>query len=146
MPSPSSSFLAQGTLLQAGNAASPEVFTTISEVRSIRGPTMTRDLIDVTNHDSAGSYREYVLGLKDGGEVTFDINYIPADGTHDASTGLLADYNNDVRRNFQMTFSDPSTTTWSFTAIVMGFEVSAAIDEVLMSSVTLKVTGQPTLA
>lgn len=147
MPFPSNAILAQGTLLKIGDGGSPsEAFTTVSECRSIRGPTLNRQLIDITNHDSSGSYREWLNGLKDAGDVTFDVNYNPVDATHDASTGLLFDYVNDTRRNFQLVFPDSGSTTWSFTAIVQGTEMSAAIDEALLLSVTLKVTGAPTLA
>ena len=70
-----------GTLLKAGDAASPEVFTTIAEVTNIAGPTLSTEMIDVTNHSSASNFREKIASLKDGGEVTFSINYLPANAT-----------------------------------------------------------------
>ena len=47
-----------GTLLQIGDAASPEVFTTIAEVLDISGPGLVSDLVDVTNMSSPGSFEE----------------------------------------------------------------------------------------
>ena len=73
-----------GTLLKIGDGGSPETFTTIGEVRSISGPSMETDEIDVTTHSSAaaGAFREFILGLIDAGSVEFDINYVPGDATH----------------------------------------------------------------
>lgn len=147
MPVPSGAFLAQGTLLQYDDTTPP---ITISEVRSIRGPTGRRDLVDVTNHESQGGYREFINGLNDAGELTFDINYIPTDGTHDATSGLLADFDSGLRRDFRLVFPDGAagtpTTAWTFQGVVNGFEVTAAIDDALIASVTIKITGAPTFA
>ncbi len=138
---------AHGTLLKSGDGVTPtETFTTIAEVTNISGPALSTDAIDTTSHDSPNNHREFIGGLKDGGEVTFDINYIPTNPTHDASTGLLADYVARTLRNFQLVFSDSGNTTWSFTAIVTGFEPGEPVDAQLTASVTLRITGAPTLA
>jgi len=135
-----------GTLLKIGDGGEPETFTTIAEVTDISGPSLSADTIDVTSHDSPGGYREFIQGLKDAGEVTFTINFIPTEATHDASTGLLKDYNDGTLRNFQLVFPDPGNTTWSFAAVVTGFEPSEPTDDKLSADVTLKISGQPTLA
>lgn len=135
-----------GTLLQTGDGATSEVFTTIAEVITISGPALSTDTIDMTHHSSPGNYEEFVGGTLRSGEVTFDINYIPTAATHDASTGLLKDYENRTVRNFKLVFPDTGNTTWSFAAVVVGFEPSAPHDDKLMASVTLKISGQPTLA
>lgn len=135
-----------GTLLQIGDGGSPENFTTIAEVANISGPGLSLDAIDVTHHSSTGGWREFVGGLLDGGVVSLDINYDPTDGTHDASTGLIADMVARTVRNFQLVFPDTANTTWSFSALVTGFEPSEPVDNKLAASVTLKISGQPTLA
>jgi len=135
-----------GTLLKIGDGGDPETFTTIAEVSSISGPGLSLDTIDVTHHSSTAGWREFVGGLLDAGEVSFDINYTPTDATHDASTGLIKDMVDRTVRNFQLVFPDTGNTTWSFSALVTGFEPSEPIDDKLAASVTLKLTGQPTLA
>jgi predicted secreted protein len=140
-----SATLGHGTLLKQGNGAATEVFTTIAEVRDI-GLGLSVDPVDVTNHGSTNAWRERIAGLKDGGEVSFDVNWIPTDATHDATTGVLNDMENGTARNFQIVFPDPSSTTWSFTAIVTAFNPSAPVGEQLSVSITFTVTGQPTLA
>ena len=86
---------------------------------------------------------EHIGGLKDGGEVSVDINYQPA--VHDL---LIADLDDDAPRNYQLVFPDDPTTptTWSFAAIMTGFEPDAPYDDKLSASLTFKVTGKPTLS
>lgn len=50
--------------------------TVVGQVRDISGPATTADAIDVTTRDGGGE-DEYIGGLKDGGEVTFDVIYDP---------------------------------------------------------------------
>lgn len=136
-----------GTLLKIGDGASPtESFTTIAEVTNIGGPSLSLDPIEITSHSSTGGWREFIGGLLDGGEVSLEINYDPVGATHDASTGLIYDMTNRTVRNFQLVFPDTGNTTWSLSALVTAFEPSEPIDDKLAASVTLKVSGQPTLA
>ncbi len=136
---------AYGTLLKIGDGGGPETFTTIAEVTNISGPSLSLAAIEATSMDSGG-WEESIGGVKSGGEVSFDLSYLPTHATHDASTGLIADLKNAVARNFQLVFPDAGGTTWSFTALVTAFEPSAPVDGRLQASVTLKITGQPTLA
>ncbi|KKL29023.1 hypothetical protein LCGC14_2369280 [marine sediment metagenome] len=123
---------AHGTLLKLGDGGGgSEVFTTVAEVTDISGPSMTLDPIDVTSHDSTAAYREFIGGLLDAGEVTLTINYVPTAGTHDATTGLIADMVARVVRNFQLVFPDSGTTTWSFAALITAFEPAEPIDDKL---------------
>lgn len=136
-----------GIQLQRGDGADPEVFTAVAEVLDIQGPGMSADLIDVTNQDSAGSYREFIAGAKDGGEVTFNINYIPTNATHDATSGLLEAFDTGSQDNWKLIWPDAAPSTeWTFTGVITAFQPSANIDEQLQASITLKVIGQPTLA
>lgn len=119
----------------------------IGEVTDISGPGLTRDTIEVTHHKSPGMWREFIKGLKDGGEVTFTINFIPTLATHSVATGLVADFADDTDiADFAIIFPDVAGTTWSFPGIVSNFEPAQPVDAQLTSDVTIKVAGQPTLA
>lgn len=142
-------YIGQGTLLQRGDGGGPEVFTTVAEVLNISGPSISRDAIDVTTMDSPDQYREFIGGLLDGGEVTFDVIYDPVDPTIEPVAGLLSELalvSGQAATNWQLVFSDPASTTWAFPAIVTGVEPAEAIDDKVMLSVTLKVSGKVTLA
>lgn len=142
----SSALSAFQTLLKIGDGAGSESFTTVAELRSIHGPKLKADTIDVTVHNTPTPWRRFIAGLLDGGEITFDINFIPQEPTHSYSSGLIKDMTDRARRNFQVVFPDNATTTWLCPTIITGFEMSADPAAVLMSSVTLKVAGPPTLA
>lgn len=135
-----------GTLVKIGDGATPtENFTTIAELRKIGGPKLKLETIDVTVHNTAEPWRQFIGGLLDGGEVSVDLNFIPTDSTHNPSTGMLADMLARTQRNFQLVFPDDAHTTWTFTALVTGFDMSSEPSSVLMATVTLKLTGSPTL-
>lgn len=121
----------------------------IAEVTNIGGPGLARDTLEATHHKSPNMWREFIKGLKDGGEVSLDLNFLPFNSTHNASvsTGLLADFSDDTTiSTFVLTFPDSGATSWTFPGIVTGFEPASPFDDKLTASVTIKVSGQPTLA
>lgn len=65
-----------GTLLQLGNDASPQVFTTIAEVKSINGFGFSADELEATHMLSPGGYKEFVAGMKMGDTATIVMNCI----------------------------------------------------------------------
>ncbi len=135
-----------GTLLKIGDGAPTEVFTTVAEVMDISGPTQTLATAEVTPQTAANRARVFIGTLIDGGEVSFDINYEPAGATHDQLTGLLKDMRDVTLRNFQVIFPDAATTTWSLAAFVTTFDPTAPVDGALTASITLKISGLPSIA
>lgn len=136
-----------GTLLKIGDGGSPtENFTTIAEVLDISGPALEQATEEVTSHSSVDGWREHVGTLLSAGEVSFDVNFVPTHATHNPSTGLIKDMTDRTKRNFQLVFPDAGSTTWQFTALVTGFEPDEPVEGKLGASVTLQVTGKPTLA
>jgi len=135
-----------GTLLKIGDAATPENFTTIAEVADIGGPGLKANTEDVTHHGSSGGWEEKIVTTLAAGDVKFDLNFQPVASTHSQTSGLLRDMKNKTKRNFQLVFPDTGNTTWTFAAYVTGFEPKAPVKGKLSASVTLEITGQPTLA
>jgi hypothetical protein len=134
-----------GTLLKIGDGGGTEVFTTIADVIEISGPSLQLETEDVLTHSSVGAWRQRIATFLDGGEVSFEILYNPNAATHNAATGLLRDLKNRVLRNFQLVFPVSGNPTWAFAAFVTGFEPGAPADGMLTASVTLQLSGQPTL-
>jgi predicted secreted protein len=132
-----------GTLLQRGDDAGT-VFTTIANVTSIGGPERSRDTIDVTAHDSPDGWMEFIGSLKDAGEVTCDINYDPSEVTHD-----IDDDFDDVDPRAWRIVILPDTAdeyTWSLHAILTKLGDEFPYDDKMARSLTLKLSGKPTLA
>lgn len=149
----SPAIFAQGTLVELGNGGTPtETFTPIAQLKSIDGPSLDTDDIDVTTHDGSDGFHEYIPGLKEGGELSFDINFIPDNAGHSAASGVLSKYLEDGQskiHNFAIRFPDASSASgirWIFPGYVKGFGITAPVDDVLGASVTIKVSGRPTFA
>ncbi|MBA2627186.1 MAG: hypothetical protein H0U85_04185 [Gemmatimonadales bacterium] len=134
-----------GTLLKRGNGATPEVFTTIAEVKSITPPQADADDVDVTHMESPGRSREFIQGLTNPGEASFEVNWIPDDPTQDHLTGLLADQQAGTVRNWQIVLP-AGLLTWGFRGYVKKFNPDIPTDKELKASVTIKVSGASTFA
>jgi len=116
----------------------------IGDVLSISAPSVTVATIDTTN--IADVYRTFLGGTIDSGSMTLELNYDP-NGT--AGAALEAEWeataaNAPVARTCVITFSDSSTYT--FSAILVGFSPSLATDAAVTASVELKVSGAITVA
>ncbi len=129
-----------GTLLKRNG-------TTVAEVTDISAPELSRDTAEVTHHQSPGMWRERIKILKDAGEVSLSINYIPTNSTHNAAAGMLGDFANDSTNDtWTLVFSDVAATTWSFAGAITKFSPKAPIDDRLTADITIQLMGQPTLA
>jgi len=131
----------QGTVFKVGDAASPEVFTAVGEVKEIGGPSGSAPVIDVSNLSS--TKREKIMGLPDEGQITLSLNYDAADAQQDA---LRAARTARTATNFQIVTSDSPVETLSFTAYVLEFSLNFAVDEVVGLTVTLEIDGAVTFA
>jgi predicted secreted protein len=120
-----------------------ETLAAVAYISNISGPSLSADTEDVTTHDSTGAWEEHVATILRSGELSLDIVYDPAEGTHDASTGLISMIEGRIPVGFEVVF--PDTSAWAFAAYVTGFEPSAPHDGALTASVKMKITGVPVL-
>lgn len=127
-----------GTSLSKGDGAETEVFTAVGNVTSVSGLSLSRESIDVTAHDSTDGWREHIPGLKDGGEVTVDLNFDP---NEHVELGL-DDFALDANSNWELAF--PTGAKWEFSGHVTSDESDAPHDGKLSGSITVKVSGKPT--
>src|ERR1043166_527438 len=132
--------LGYGTLLQRGDVATATNFNTVAEVRSIDGPKLSKDRKEVTHMLSPNGFREFIGGLKDGGEITFTVNFVPSDGTQDATTGLIADFENNVKRYWRITWPTTPTYTSTFQAEVVDLNFKTPVDDAITLDVPLKLS------
>lgn len=134
-----------GTQFRRATTLTPgTTFVTMANVTSISGPQRKRDTIEVTSHDSPEQWREFIGGLKDGGEISCDINYDPGEVTHD----LDDDFDDDAARNYQIVIL-PDTAdehTWSIKGVLTELSDEFPFDDKAARTLTIKVTSKPTLA
>jgi hypothetical protein len=132
-----------------GDGAVPEVFAVIAELKSIPIPQAERPRIDVSTHDNAGFTREYVLNMSDLPALTFEINWLPKNATHDHLTGLNHLQITGQEANFKVRLNaavgtGTNSVVISFRATVPQFSPSAPVDNVYTASVQLQPTAAPT--
>lgn len=119
-------------------------FVVVANVSDISGPSRAREAIEVTAHDSPDQYREFVPGLKDGGEVVITINYDPGNSTH---TALDADFEEQELRAYQVVVLPGETDehTWEFSGFLTAIGDEFPVDNRMERTATFKISGKPTL-
>jgi len=134
---------ATGTQLKRDSTGAG-VFVTIASVEDLSGPGRSRNMIDVSAHDSPDKYREFSKGMKDGGEVTATLNYRPGETTHQQ---LDADFEEDELRAYQLVMlpGDVDEHTWDFNAGISDISDEFPLDDKMAREVTFKISGKPVL-
>lgn len=127
---------AMGTTLKKG-------VNTVAELTEIGGVDMSADTIDVTTLSSSNNFREFIQGLKDGGEVSMSGFFYPGDTNGQAA--LLTAFENGTSDTYTITFPAAMGATWTFDAIVTTFTTGAAMEDAVSFECTVKVTGKPSL-
>lgn len=136
-------YLGQGALLQISDGAVPTpTFTTIPNCGSFAGPGMTRDTVDVTTHSSPNRFREFISGLRDGGEVSCDINWLWDD---DAQNSLEDAFDADEPATFRIVYPmTPLNEYDEFDGLVVDLTKAIPTDAQVTRSLTIKITGPVT--
>jgi predicted secreted protein len=113
---------------------------TVAEVNDIKGPQIKGTSEDATSH-SSGGWEEKIRTIKSGGKVSFDVNFISGDATHNKTTGLLAAAIQQTREKFQIVFPDASGFEfWAYA----DFDMEAKVKGKLTASLDLEITGAVT--
>lgn len=126
----------QGIVLKMNSAAVPATFTAIPEVSDLQFRTGSAAVIQVT--DLASTAKEKRMGLPDEGQCTFTINILPANAVHAELALAKSDRQS---RSFQMLLTDSPATQFDFDAFVLSVPMSASVDGVITSQITLEITG-----
>jgi predicted secreted protein len=140
----SSAISAYGTLLKRESSPGSGTYVTVAEVKSMSGPSISVDVLDVTTHSSAasGAWKEKRPSLLDAGEISFPINLVPASAGHKQ---LLADMIARSLISYKIVFPDPGLTEWKFdNCFITKFDAKAETEGILEAEITLTLTGAPT--
>lgn len=129
-------------------AATPGTYAAFGQVKDIDGPSGDANQIETSHRDSA--FRKYQAGMRDGGEVTFDIVFDPNLAAHDPTlaTSVYKDWELGRMANYKISFPGVAAalTTCIFAAFTSAFSFSAPMEDALVASLTLKVNGVLTWA
>lgn len=125
-----------GSLFKVRTSTGPDVYTTMGEQASVTPPGVSVDSIDATHELSPNAWREFIPGLKDGGEISADLHYVPVGTTEAALYGMVG--TTQVCRNVF-----PSGAYVDYSAFITSMEPDTPIDDKMVMSMTWKLTGEP---
>lgn len=130
--------IGHGITMEMADIATPTVFTYLSEIFDVTPPSDTTDTPDATHMQSPNKTREFIDGLTDPGEASFEMNYVPGSASDKALMAAKG-----KRKWLRLTF--PNGVQLLFVGIRQGYEKSAPTDDKMTASVTFKVSGEPIL-
>ena len=118
--------------------------TEIAEVTGISLPSPETSEVEATHFKSPNRRREYISGLIEDGEGTFEINYDPGSAT---STLIKQAQDSGTTRDYKIVLPD-GAGTWEVTGalIIRRFERNIPIDDRMTASLTVRFTGASTEA
>ncbi|WP_137387967.1 phage tail tube protein [Rhodoligotrophos defluvii] len=121
----------------------PGTYEDIGELIEPGAPGLARDAVDATHAASPDAYREFISGLRDGGEVALTLALLP---TNAAQRRLYDDFNDNAAHKYKVLFPNVEQTSWSFDGLITALTPALPIDDRMTLAVTVKVSGKPVLA
>ncbi|MGG7518840.1 phage tail tube protein [Allorhizobium undicola] len=125
-----------GITFEMADAATPTDFVYLSEVYDVTPPSDSTDSVDVTHMQSPSRTREFIEGLTDPGEMSFEMNYVPGSAS---DLALMAAKGK--RKYCRVTF--PNGVQLLFYGLRQSYEKAAPTDDKMTATVTFKVSGEP---
>jgi predicted secreted protein len=129
-----------GTIVEIENDATPAVYEKIAETKDVTLPDASVDQVEVTHNESPDRAREFVPGLIDYGDASFEMNYVAASASDVRLQELL---NTGDKKNVRIT--SPQGSVMTFLAYVSGYSRRSPVGDARTATVNLKVSGPPTI-
>lgn len=141
----SDAILGTGVLLARGQDDSPETFTDVAEIRTLKPAAWTRNELDVSTHNAG--VEEQILGILRTGQVTGTLNWLPSNATQsEAGKGMLADITANTQANWRITFPDSPASVFTFAARVQTFDPQEiTMDSEMAVNFALTINGSITV-
>jgi hypothetical protein len=128
------------TFTIATSGSSPTDQISLGEIRNINPPSAKVDLVEVTHMQSPNRRREYISGLIDGGEASFEMNFIPGSvGDLELIEILTLAVGLSRRRSCRIRY--PNGITDTFEGELQEYTPTVPTDDKMTANVSFKVTG-----
>jgi predicted secreted protein len=120
------------------------VLTQLDEILSVTPPNPQVADVEATHMLSANRRREYISGLIEDGQGTFEMNLVPGS---DSDTLIQAALSDGEARSYRIVLPD-GDFGWKIegTCIVKGYERNIPIDDRMTATLTVRFTGASTEA
>lgn len=117
----------------------------VGSLNSIGAVEKSADSTEVTTLDNTDGYKEYLGGMKDGGEVAIEGYMDGADSSN--QDAMETAFEDQLVHKFSIVFPETIGKTWSFNGTVTKYSAGgAAPGDALKFSASVKISGKPTLA
>lgn len=116
-------------------------FTDIAELGDITPPETSRNEFDSTTQNE--NIDSFILGVLRRSALTFPLNFIPSNNTHDHVTGLYKLQADNVMTGWRNTY--PDGTEWIMSGQVQALKPAAPVDGKLAMDVTIRMSGVMTI-
>jgi len=129
----------KGTEFRRWNAdatSSAGAWEKIAQVKSIDGPSKSRETYDTTTLDTEGGYRTFGASLRDSGGISLSRNF-----TRESYELMNNDFEDDSPKNYAIVFPDVEATTFEFEGLVTEMSLGIEVDGLITSDVTIKISG-----
>lgn len=127
-----------GFALMLALADDPQTKILIAETSTATPPSETDDQQEATHSQSPNGYREFVPGLTDGGEASFEMNYIPGSTTDRFILSLRG-------KRLIAYLVWPNGVQCIFRCSRSSYEKDVSTEDVSTATLTLKVSGEPVM-
>lgn len=134
--------LTKGMKLSIGTG-SPAAYTEVKGVASINIPGLTKDEIEVTDLSSAA--KEFIDGLGDAGELSFELILEPGAATGEYEPGQEAvkvAHENGGNVSWEIELPPAFGITYTFTGFVKSFSEKGEQNDALRADVVIRVSGE----
>lgn len=111
-------------------------YESISNLLSISGPGSARDTVDNTVLDDDDGFRDFITGLRDGGTLSFDMQF-----TREGYESILEDFNDDDPQDYALFFVKQGEGAILFKGFVTDLPLDIPLNDVIKCSVSIKITG-----
>ena len=134
--------IGSGATVKMGN---PSTLLLLGETTAISLPNPQTAEVEATHFGSPNRRREYIAGLIDDGEGTFEMNLDPG-STIDAA--IRTALNDGLTRPYEILIPNAAGPGWKVTGnwIVKGYQRNVPIDDKMTATMSVRFTGASTEA
>jgi len=115
---------------------SGSTWVALANIKSIGGPSASRETVDVTTLDSAGGYREFIGSLRDGGDISLGMLFEQA-----SYVIMKNDFESDTVQEYAIVLPDTNATSLEFSGLVTELPLDIPLDDAVSCDVTIKISG-----
>ena len=139
----SKAFSGKGTVFSIGTSGLTPTYSAVAELKTFSFSGSKNDTEDVTNSDSAGRAREFIVTLLDAGEISLSGNYVASDA---GQVALTAAFNSGaiLPYKIQLPVAPNQTTSGdviTFIGLMVENDLNLSFDKAIAFSAKIRISG-----